>query len=407
MPRFAFCTFAFFALFVLETQAKPAAEQDIFPAPEGNLDAQLEFIKQLYQRKPPHESQRQQLVHQRKVARSVVAAADSTLESRPKGKRVPELHFHRLTALNTLVDPAKPETNKRFEKEIDATLAVPTRAVADVGLKFFVKNAFDRWPMLEPAERQQITNRIQKYVLSRPPAPNYVMGSIKVADFLAESGDDDLAKQFIAATLPHFTRAQQGEHAEEIREQAKVLAGIGRRMNLLGQTIKLSGKTLSEDEPEGEKLNWKQYEGKVVLVDFWATWCAPCRAELPNVARLYEAYHDKGFEVIGVNLDDQPELAQKFIAEKELPWQTLYSFDKNRRGWSDPRAVEFGITGIPFAILLDSEGKVIDTHAREQHLIDLLQKELGEPLVSLDASPKNVTAAKVKVDEAVEPVSGE
>ncbi|MEQ8837545.1 MAG: TlpA disulfide reductase family protein [Lacipirellulaceae bacterium] len=349
------------------------------------------------------------MAHQQKIARSVIAAADAALESKPQGEQLAELHFHRLTGFNTLVNPSKPKSKERFEKAIETTLANPDRTVSDVGLKFYVSNAFARWPMLDPKEREQTTARIQKYVLSRDPAPNYVMGSIKVADFLAESGDEDLAKQFIQAMLPHFAKAKnsQDETTAEIKEQAKVLAGIGRRMNLLGQTIKLSGRTLSEEEPEGKKLDWSKYEGKVVLVDFWATWCAPCRAELPNVARLYEAYHDKGFEVIGVNLDDKPKLAQKFIAQKQLPWKTLYSFDKTRRGWSDPRAVEFGITGIPFAILLDRQGKVIDTHAREQHLVDLLQKELGEPLVSLQASPKAVTAAKVKVDEAVEPVSNQ
>ncbi len=88
---------------------------------------------------------------------------------------------------------------------------------------------------------------------------------------------------------------------EDIRSFGEVLkTGAVRRARLLtGDPVKVSGKTI-----DGKPFDISQYKGKVVIVDFWATWCGPCLAELPNLKKIYEKYHDRGLEIVGVNLDD-------------------------------------------------------------------------------------------------------
>jgi thiol-disulfide isomerase/thioredoxin len=87
---------------------------------------------------------------------------------------------------------------------------------------------------------------------------------------------------------------------------------------------------------DGSQLDWKSYRGKVVLVDFWATWCGPCRAEVPNVMKMYRDYHDKGFEVLGISLDDRREQAESYIKQEEIPWPTMFSDKSSERGWRHP-----------------------------------------------------------------------
>ena len=396
--------------------AKPVAE--IFESPPGEIAAKLEFINELVTRQPPEGDQRQQLAHQKKVARSVVAAAEEAIQEKSNGEQAAQAHFFRLQGLSVLRQLEEPKIGAKLSKAIETARQHKSSDVAGIGMKFFIEDAFAQWPILREEGRKQKVGEIITHLETAELAPQHVLVAIKVADFVAESGDPKLATDLVEATLPKFKQAD----SVEIREQAKVLEGIQRRINLLGQPIQLTGKRLSlknEDvankdvakievaKQDRDKFDWKQYEGKVVLIDFWASWCGPCRAELPNVSRLYNAYHDKGFEVVGINLDDKPEEARKFIAEKRLPWATLYSFDETKRGWSDPRAVEFGVTGIPFAILVDRDGNVIDTHAREQHLADLLRDQLGEPLASLEAGSQAVTAAKVKLDDSVQPASAQ
>lgn len=155
----------------------------------------------------------------------------------------------------------------------------------------------------------------------------------------------------------------------------------------------LSGPTL-----DGKTASLAEHKGKVVLVDFWATWCGPCRAEVPNVLKLYEAYHDKGFDVVGISLDEKPEDAQKYITQTGIPWVTLFNQDETQRGWEHPLATYYGITGIPRAILVDQAGNVVSMRARGKNLAIELRKLLGEPLAVAD---------ELQVDGAVQPASAE
>ncbi|WP_343670674.1 TlpA disulfide reductase family protein [Chitinophaga sp.] len=109
-------------------------------------------------------------------------------------------------------------------------------------------------------------------------------------------------------------------------------------------------------------------QGKVTLVDFWASWCGPCRAENPNVVKAYNTYHEKGFNILSVSLDDKHEKWEAAIAKDGMPWYHVSSL----KGWQEPVALLYDIHAVPDNLLLDSNGKVIARGLRGAALAEKL-----------------------------------
>jgi thiol-disulfide isomerase/thioredoxin len=142
---------------------------------------------------------------------------------------------------------------------------------------------------------------------------------------------------------------------------------------------------------DGRKVDLRELRGKVVLVEFWATWCAPCKEEIPNIKKLYAAYHAKGFEVVGITLEnarladaDTPvEREQKlakarqilvdFTAKQEMPWPQY--FDGKYR--QNTIAVDYLVNAIPAMFLIGKDGRIITTHARGPQLEAAVTAALG------------------------------
>lgn len=125
----------------------------------------------------------------------------------------------------------------------------------------------------------------------------------------------------------------------------------------------------------GKERRLSDLRGKVVLIDFWASWCRPCRAENPNVVRIYNRYHDKGFEVFSVSLDNNRDAWLKAIEADGLVWENHVS---DLRGWSSAGGRLYGISSIPATVLVDRDGKVLARNLRGQQLEQKLKEIFGQ-----------------------------
>ncbi len=129
-----------------------------------------------------------------------------------------------------------------------------------------------------------------------------------------------------------------------------------------------------QNTPDGKPVNIRDFEGQYVLIDFWASWCGPCRVENPYVVSAYNKYKNKGFTILGVSLDQNQNAWLKAIEKDGLTWTHI----SDLKGWGNTVAQAFGITSIPQNILIDKQGVIIAKNLRGESLQKKLQEIFGE-----------------------------
>jgi len=128
-----------------------------------------------------------------------------------------------------------------------------------------------------------------------------------------------------------------------------------KKREALGKPLAMSFKAL-----DGSKVDLAKMKGKVVLIDFWATWCGPCVKEIPSVKKTYDDLHKQGFEIIGISMDSDKNKLEDFLAKNDMPWPQFF----DGKGWKTSLAVEHGISSIPAMWLVDKKGNLVDQNAR-------------------------------------------
>ncbi len=155
----------------------------------------------------------------------------------------------------------------------------------------------------------------------------------------------------IAARIKKIVTTElKGPYALALQQQENAQQTMADKLN----NLKNKPMTIQGTEVDGKPFNSANWKGKVVLVDFWATWCGPCRASLPHVESLYKKYHSKGLDIVSVSNDNSDSALKAFLkSHPQMSWPQL--FDAKHPGWS-PMAANFGISGIPTQFVIDRQG---------------------------------------------------
>lgn len=273
----------------------------------------------------------------------------------------------------TQLYPNHPRTRDAFEKEIEFLGMAAQSGATEVVPRL---NELEKARLEDPRLSEEQKYELRSKLVQQTAMSHQQEGSTRVLEEL-EQGTLMLLRDFphrpepyellsvVAANSPSATALKHAQTiiaSEAASADVKATArSILIRQANLNRTIKLQFTDVAGREVDLEKLR-----GKVVLINFWATWGGPSVQELPAILETYSRFHSRGFEVIGISLDTEQEALTKVVAHHNLPWPQYY----DGKGWSNEIAQQFSVTSVPTMWLVDKQGIVRDINAR----VDLAAK---------------------------------
>ncbi|WP_413668384.1 redoxin family protein [Mucilaginibacter sp. Mucisp86] len=200
--------------------------------------------------------------------------------------------------------------------------------------------------------RKRIADRNEKQFLFAKNNPNSYFGLVGLSESAGIKVDVDKVGPVFKALNASLRGTDVGKELEQ-RIQAAGITAIGKQ-----------APAFTQNDVSGKPVSLSDLKGKYVLVEFWASWCAPCRAGNPNLKKQYELYKDKGFEIISVSLDNVKEKWVDAIAKDGLPWIQV----SDLKGWNNAVGRLYGVRAVPQSFLLDKDGKIIGNTLRDESL---------------------------------------
>jgi thiol-disulfide isomerase/thioredoxin len=389
--------------------APKAAEKDPFRVPDGTIEELQKYIDGLKSLQPSSSLRPSGAEFRRKRASAQLAACEKILAAKPAYEQVRPVMRAKVTALTALERLGDASATAKIEAAVQQAWQlvpppptpphpVPTPpsqpAPARQGLPPLVREV--QFAILDGRAQaaaslngKQLARLVDRLVEFLKQVPLDDGEYARLAVDLALAAEEHQPREQAIAIYTELGTALAGSDEVKTASTSATLLGAARRLDLAGKPFVLQGATLG-----GHAIDLKKYKGKVVLIDFFATWCGPCRKEIPNITKCYRAYHKRGFEVLAVSLDRDRKTIADFLDKEKYFWPVLLD-SYEARGTDKSMATYYGIFTIPQMVLLGKDGRVLALDVRGKRLNKALSEQLGPPE---DSKPKKAagTAEQAK-----------
>jgi thiol-disulfide isomerase/thioredoxin len=337
---------------------KPAEKADKFAVPEGTNKDLADFLMKMNQYRPKSKEEAEQM------REAVLKAADKLLANNPNPQ---ELFLGAIAKASSLGDPAKVE---QFAEELKtAGHEDLARQIRGIGLiqKLQQMNIVVKDPKNPPTAEEIFKPRVKEALEYLASSKGFSQIDVYIASIAGQQAEITGDYAFAAETYGRIKELLSATGDKRYEPTLETIEAVLRRLALIGKEMTIEGTVVG-----GGKFDMSKYNGKVLLVNIFATWCGPCQVEIANMRKYYDLYHDKGLEVVALSGDHDPAALNKYLAEKKLPWPVVYDDKK-----PSPTLAYYGIHSFPQLILIGRDGKVISLNVRGEALPKALEQLLG------------------------------
>jgi len=345
-----------------------------YQVPKGTPEQVLEFAADLDARDLEGATPEEQRADYVAQLAGMLAAADQVLASDASAELKTRASGYKLKALITRFskfdEPGSREALEKFAGELKTSknkdLAEQGQYVLDRLDVFALQAKLDRMLSGKPELAAEVLADLKTYFKTHGTSGDAADLALNSARMLEMSGNIPVARDAYALVQQQYSDNKLlGPRLKPVLDAAE------KRLGVFGKPLEIVGNTV-----QGKPLDWNAYKGKVVLVDFWATWCGPCVAEIPNMKAAWDRFHDRGFEIVAVSLDDDRADLDDFLKKNPVPWTVVSN--KGQGSSNDPNADKLGVEALPTMFLVDQTGKVVALQVRGPKLEEELERLLGK-----------------------------